>query len=394
MGLGDDITLAQLEDEPDEILARLRAEEPVCHVAALDMWLVTRWDDVAFVEDHPELFTAATEPSFLARALGPNLLTCDPPEHTRVHAMVQPPFTAGGRSGGFVADELVALADHFARAVPPAGGDGSFDVVTDYAQPVAAASLAAVLGLGDHGADRVWSWCAGVCGDIANFDNDPALTAAAEIAKAELGEAIDDRIAAAEGAAARGEPDPSAIAHFVAAGATRDEIVNNVRLMISGGINEPADGIGLVTWVLLTRPDLRERVGAEPRLLRRLIEEVFRVISPVGTVTRQATADTELGGVVIPAGALVAGVLRSVNLDEDHWSRAGEIDLDRREGPHAAFALGVHRCLGEWLGRQEVRVGVERLFAAHPDLTLDPTQDVEIVGFEFRGPTSLRVRVA
>lgn len=394
MGLGDDITLARLETEPDEILARLRADEPVCFVPALDMWLVTRWDDVAHMEAHPDLFTAATEPSFLARALGPNLLTCDPPEHTRVQEMLQPPFGAGGRSGVFVADELAALADGFALALPRPGGDGSFDVVAEYAQPVAAASLAAVLGLADHGPERMWSWCAGVCGDIANFDNDPALTEAAEIAKAELGEAIDQRIADARAASDRGEADHSAIARFVAAGATRDEIVNNVRLMISGGINEPADGIGLVTWVLLTRPDLRARVDAEARLLRRLIEEVFRVISPVGTVTRQATRDVEVGGVTIPAGALVAGVLRSVNLDESHWSRPGEIDIDRREGPHAAFALGTHRCLGEWLGRQEVKVGVERLFAAHPGLTLDPAHPVEIVGFEFRGPRSLRVRTS
>jgi cytochrome P450 len=118
---------------------------------------------------------------------------------------------------------------------------------------------------------------------------------------------------------------------------------------------------------------------------------VFRVYSPVGTITRQTTRDVELGGVTIPAGALVAGVLRSVNLDESHWEAPTEIRLDRREGSHAAFALGPHRCLGEWLGRQEVRIGVERLLARFPDLALDPTRDVELRGFEFRGPTALWV---
>ena len=63
MSLGDDITLADLEVDPDPIMARLRADEPVCWVPALEMWLVTRWDDVAHMEEHPELFTAATEPS-------------------------------------------------------------------------------------------------------------------------------------------------------------------------------------------------------------------------------------------------------------------------------------------------------------------------------------------
>ena len=77
------IDLAALEADPDPILARLRADVPVVYVDALEMWLVTRWDDVATMEETPEIFTAATNPSFLARALGQNMLTMDPPEHTR-----------------------------------------------------------------------------------------------------------------------------------------------------------------------------------------------------------------------------------------------------------------------------------------------------------------------
>jgi cytochrome P450 len=116
------------------------------------------------------------------------------------------------------------------------------------------------------------------------------------------------------------------------------------------------------------------------------------VYSPVGTVTRQTTREVVLGGVTIPEGDLVAGVLRSINLDESHWTQPERIDLDRREGSHAAFALGAHRCLGEWLGRQEVKVGVERLLARFPDLALDAdAAPVELHGFEFRGPKAVPV---
>ncbi len=388
-GWVDEITLGELEADPDPIFARLRAEAPVCFVPALDMWVVTRWDDVVFVDDHHELFTAATEPSFLARALGPNMLTSDPPVLTRLREIMLPPFQPGGRSGRFVADELAGIADQLLDQVDVTV---PFDVMEQYAQPLSAGSLAVVLGLDHHGFDTMWRWCQGVCTDIANFGNDPALTAIGERAKAELGEAIDERIAAAEAVEAAGaDGDASAIGWFVRQGATRDEIVNNVRLMISGGINEPRDGIGLVAWVLLTRPDLRATVSEEPAKLRRLIEEVFRVYSPVGTITRQTTRDVELAGVTVPAGSLVAGVLRSINLDESHWESPTEIRLDRREGSHAAFALGPHRCLGEWLGRQEVRVGVERLLARFPELALDPDRSVELAGFEFRGPKALWV---
>jgi cytochrome P450 len=390
MTIGATLSLAELERDPDPILARLRDDEPVSWVPSMQMWLVTRWDDVAFVDDHPELFRAATDPSFLARALGPNMLTSDPPEHTRIRGLMLPPFQPGNRSGEFARDELPAYADRLLDAVEP-GVDGSFDLMTSYAQPLAAGSLAAVLGLDAHGADRVWAWCEGLVTDIANFEDDPELAAIGAATKADLGEALEARIAAVDDA------DGSAIASFVRAGATPAEVVNNVRLMISGGINEPRDGVGLVVWVLLTRPELRERVDAEPKLLRRLVEEVFRVHSPVGTITRQATRDVELSGSRIGEGDLVAGVLRSANLDQRHWSSPTEIDLERREGTHAAFALGAHRCLGEWLGRQEVRVGVERLLARWPDLRLDPGRhpggDVELHGFEFRGPRSLHVTV-
>ena len=381
MTLGTDISLADLEADPDPILARLRAETPVAWVPAMEMWLVTRWDDVVYMEDHPELFSAATEPSFLARALGQNMLTCDPPEHTRLQAIMQPPFQSGGRSGTFAADELGPMADRLLDAVDPTG----FDLMTDYAQPLSAGALATVLGLDAHGFDKMWSWCEGLCADLANFENDPELTAIGEQTKAELGAAIADRIESAG-------DDDSAISWFVREGASPEEIVNNVRLMISGGINEPRDGIGMVTWVLLTRPDLKAQVDAVPAKLRRFIEEVFRVYSPVGTITRQATQDLQLGGSSIQAGDLVSGVLRSINLDESHWTNPTEINLDRREGTHAAFALGTHRCLGEWLGRQEVRVGVERLFSRFPNLALEPDQQIDIHGFEFRGPRAIRVR--
>ena len=56
MSIGDDIDLTTLEADPDPTMARLRAEAPVCWAPALEMWLVTRWDDVQFVEAHPELF--------------------------------------------------------------------------------------------------------------------------------------------------------------------------------------------------------------------------------------------------------------------------------------------------------------------------------------------------
>jgi cytochrome P450 len=370
---GATLSLAELEADPYPAFALLQRDQPVAFVPALDMWLVTRWDDVAFVCEHPDLFRASTEPSWLRDCLGENMLTLDGSAHDRLADGMRPPFVAS-TACPTVRDGLAPLYDTLIDAF--ADSTGPVDLMTAYAEPLANLSLAAALRWTVDWRDLA-RWCRGVCLGIANFDNDPEKAAVASVAHRELGESID-------AALARGE-----FGEYVAAGFSRDEIAGNVRLMVSGGINEPRDGVALVMWVLLQRPELLAAVRNDRGLLRRVIEETFRWISPVGTATRQATRDVELAGVDIPAGALVAACLGAANRDPRRWERPEEFRPDRREGSHLAFSLGEHRCLGEWLGRQQVRVGVERLLERFPSLAL--AGDVELRGFEFRGPVSLPV---
>src|SRR5207253_8769176 len=104
MAYGEAISLEELEADPYPIYARLRAEEPVSWVPAVQLWLVTRWDDVYFVDHRPELFTCATDPSTLNPAMGVNMLGSEGPAHDRVRTLVEAPFrrrefeaSAGGR---------------------------------------------------------------------------------------------------------------------------------------------------------------------------------------------------------------------------------------------------------------------------------------------------------
>ncbi len=386
MSFAATITAAGLDRDPDPILARLREETPVAWTPALGMWLVTRWDDVQTMEDNPEVFSAATEPSFLARTLGENMLTLDPPACSRLQRAMKPPFLRAGRSGAFVEEELPALCDGL---IEEFRHEGAADIARGYADAVSAGSLASVLGLDAHGWREVWDWCEGLCVGVANFERDPELFAVGRTAAEAVETAVLGRLEEL-----RARPEASGLLHFLRAEEklSAAEIVNNVRLMISGGINEPRDGIGLVVWTLLTRDDLREQALSSPAAMRRLVDEVLRRYTPVGTITRQTTEPTELGGTPLPEGALVAGVLRSANLDPARFQDPERIDLARTEGGNAAFALGAHRCIGEWLGRQEIRVGAERLFRRLPNLRLDPESEVELRGFEFRGPKEVRVR--
>lgn len=373
-----DISLEDLERDPHPILAELRAAQPVSYVPNLEMWLVTRWADVVFVCEHPELFTANTDPSWLRECLGENMLTLDGPDHDRLAGGMRGPFVGRGAGRG-LRDRLPSIFD---RLIDDFVADGAADLMTAYAEPLANITLLEALGFRQVTWEQLAGWCHGVITGLANFENDPDKTAIAARAHGELGEALRRQLDELEE-----RPDALGLSHYLAAGFTRDEIVNNVRLMISGGINEPRDGVGLVMYMLLTEPGLIEVVQTDRSLLRKVVEETFRFHTPVGTATRQTTRDVELGGVTIPAGSIVAGVLTAANRDPARWTDPDVFDIERGEGAHLAFSVGEHRCLGEWIGRQQVRIGVERLLDRLPGLHL--TGDVSLYGFEFRGPTSL-----
>lgn len=368
MTIGDSITLAELENDPYPTFARLRAEEPVTYVPDMDMWLVTRWDDVEYLNAHPELFTAATEPSWLNDVLGRNMLGTDGEEHRRVKDALQPTFTPSS-AGPWVTERLPEICDELIDAFDPGGAD----LMTAYAEPIAVRALQDALGWDNATWQQIGEWTRGVCTGLANFTNDPALAEIARRANEESGESIRERV----------------VPNLAHTSLSADEIVNNVRLCMSGGINEPRDGIALTVWALLTHPAAFAACTADASLWRPACEELFRWISPVATATRQATGDVELAGTEIPAGAMVAGVISSANRDERRFTNPDVYDLHRKEGPHMAFSTGAHVCLGAWLGRSTVRVAVQHLFDRLPDLTL--AGPVEIRGFEFRGPTALPI---
>jgi cytochrome P450 len=374
------ITLADLESDPHPILAELREQAPAAFVPSIDMWLVTRWEDVVYVCDNPDLFTANTDPSWLRQCLGENMLTLDGESHDRLANGMRAPFAATP-AGRALTVRLPEILDEFI--------DGFIalervDLMPVFAEPLANVTLLEALGFNSVSWQQLAEWCHGVITGLANFENDPEKAAIAAKSHGELGDALGAQLAALDA-----DGNGPGLASYVAADFTPEEITNNVRLMISGGINEPRDAVGLVVYEILKDPALHRQVTEDRSVIRKVIEETFRYHSPVGTATRQATRDVDLDGVTIPEGAMVAAVLTAANRDPRRWSDPDTFRIDRGEGAHLAFSTGAHRCLGEWMGRQQVRVGVERLLDRLPGLRLDGP--VELHGFEFRGPVSLSV---
>jgi cytochrome P450 len=173
---------------------------------------------------------------------------------------------------------------------------------------------------------------------------------------------------------------------------SRDEIVANTKLMLSGGLQEPRDLIALVVLALGWHPEQLEEVRADRRTMKAAVEETLRWAGPVGTSTRQTTRATELAGVALDQEALIGAVLSSANRDPRRFSDPDRFDIHRKEGAHLAFAVGNHFCLGAWFGRHLARVSLEILLDRMPSLRLDPDRPATLGGWEFRAPDSTWVR--
>ena len=388
MTLGEGVSLEDLERDPYPIYARLRDDEPVSWVPAVQLWLVTRYDDVRHVDLTPKVFTAQTDPSTLNRTMGTNMLGSEGPDQQRIRRMVEPPFRPRD-----VEERTRGMIPRFAHELIDGLVDsGQCDLIREFCDPMSVRSLRFMLGLDEVPWEDLLRWNEGLMPGLANFEGDPAKQAPADAASAELGDALErvmDRL--------EEEPDGSVLSwmlHFDGGGErmSREEIVANTKLMLSGGLQEPRDLIALSTWALLSHPEQLAEVRADRSLVRPVVEETLRWAGPVGTSTRQTTRDTELVGVPLAEGALIGAVLSSANRDPRRFDDPDRFDLHRKERAHLAFAIGPHFCLGAWFGRHLARVSLEVLLDRLPNLRPNPERPVELRGWEFRAPLSTWVR--
>jgi cytochrome P450 len=170
-----------------------------------------------------------------------------------------------------------------------------------------------------------------------------------------------------------------------------EAIYSFLRLLLPAGLETTYRSSGNLLYLLLTHPEQLAAVQADRELIRPAIEEGLRYETPLTTVQRFATEDSELEGVAIPAGSVVDVCIGSANRDERRWDRPEEFDIFRKPVPHITFAAGEHTCMGLHLARMETRVAVESLLDRLTNITLLTDDDPHIHGQPFRSPTSLPV---
>lgn len=388
-GFASEITVAELEDDPYPIYARLRAEEPVAWVPAVGMWLATTWDEAVRVTSEPESFAADMPGSPIDRSFGsPTILTCDGDPHRELRRAVDPKFRPHE-----VEEYIDGLVRPIVDARLEALGGGVAELMGELFEPVSVLSLAAVLGLGELDAPTLRRWFAALADGATNFEADPEKQAHSDAACTE----IDERLAPLINRLER-EPDDSTISHMLHAGMPggetrpREAIMPSLKVILLGGMQEPGHGAGSVLYALLAHPQaLREVQEDLDGLLPAAIDEGMRWIAPIGTQGRRTTREVELGGVELAADAPVAAVISSANRDERRFADPDAFDLHRERKRLATFGFGRHFCSGHAFARAQERIALRRLLERFPAIEL--AAEPPFSGWEFRAPRELRVHL-
>ena len=171
-----------------------------------------------------------------------------------------------------------------------------------------------------------------------------------------------------------------------------EHVRGTVVLLLIAGIDTTWSAIGAALWHLASHPEDRRRLAESPELMPQAVEELLRAYAPV-TMARIVAEDTELGGRRMSAGDWVLLPFPAANRDPEVFEDADRVVLDRAVNRHAAFGLGIHRCLGSNLARMELTVALEEWMARFPDFELADPDAVTWSAGQVRGPRRLPVRL-
>jgi hypothetical protein len=171
-----------------------------------------------------------------------------------------------------------------------------------------------------------------------------------------------------------------------------EHVRGTIILLIVAGIDTTWSGIGNSLWHLATNPVDRRRLSENPSMIPAAVEEFLRAYAPV-TMARLVKKDYEFHGVQMKEEDWVLLPFPAANRDEKQFANPEVVDIEREENRHAAFGLGIHRCLGSNLARLEMNVAIEVFLERFPDFELDTNEEVTWATGQVRGPRRLPIRI-
>jgi cytochrome P450 len=330
------------------------------------------------------VFTSKLYDKTIGLFMGPTILAMDGKQHREHRNLVSAAFKSRALARWeptIVRPTCNALIDD---VVKTGRATGRADLVRDFTFEFPTRIIAQLLGLPDEDLPTFRRHAVEVISYHVNYER--AFAASAALQDYFL-EQIEDR---------RSQPTEDIIGDLVGAEIDGEKLSDEaiysfLRLLLPAGLETTYRSSGNLLYLLLTHPDQFAALRADRGLIPQAIEEALRFETPLTTVQRFTTEDTELEGLTIPARAMISVCIGSANRDEQRWERAEEFDIFRKALPHISFAAGEHTCLGLHLARLETRVALECLLDRLTNIELVTDDDPHIHGQPFRSPTAIPV---
>ncbi|MCM3271654.1 cytochrome P450 family protein [Paenibacillus elgii] len=291
----------------------------------------------------------------------PNMLSVDPPDHTRLRRLASKAFTPHTIEG--LRPRIQQIADELLDAVQERG---RMDLITDFAYPLPITVISEMLGIPVADRDQFREWTR----KLLNASLDPKQEDTVSEVLDKFVEYIKTLLA--EKRAHPGNDITSGLvqAHDEEDQLSENELLSTIWLLIVAGHETTVNLIGNGIVALLQHPEQMRLLRSDPSLLPSAVEELLRYAGPVMIASRFASEDVTLHGKDIRKGEMVLVSLAGANVDPHKFSHPEALDITREEHEHLAFGKGIHLCLGAPLARLEGQIAFGTLLRRLPHLRL------------------------
>ena len=364
------------------IYAEVRATDPIHRaigpVSGNPIWFLTRYDDcVNFLKDNrfgkdvkrlPKeksmRYGPGIDPNDPLTAVNAHLLNIDPPDHTRLRALVHKAFTP--RMVENLRPRIQQIADELLNAM-----HGEVDLIASYAFPLPITVIAEMLGVPVSDQEKFKSWTKTLLFDT---DLERSQMAAMEFINY-MNNMMDER---------RASPQDDLLTALLNAEEAGDklnheELLSMIFLLLVAGHETTVNLIGNGMLALMQHPDQQAQLVAaldDDEAVKTAIDEMLRYNGPVETTTfRVAMEEVRISDMVIEQGDMVLAALLAANRDPAVFDNPDTFDITRTPNRHIAFGTGIHYCLGAPLARLEGQIAIPALLRHFPQIELNAAYD-------------------
>lgn len=417
----------EIRSNPYPFYEQLRSQDPVHWDEELGFWVLSHYSDIDSLYTD-ERFSRAqglmrgfqrlseteqqiAEPVY--HSFSQTVFYADPPYHTHLRGLMNHAFTPRRveRLRPYIqkiVNELLEVAQ----------AQAEMDVIRDLAYPLPVMVIAELLGLPAKDRSRFKKWSDDLFAILGTVRNKPSdLLERAAQSLDEMTEYVKDlshtrreqpeddlltallSVTEGEGLACphpHGSSSRHAMGEMIgeqktSSSLTEEELVANINILLSTGHETTTHLIGNGLLALIQHREQLEKLQAQPALLASAIDEMLRYDNPVQITYRSALEDANIKGKLIRKGDLVNSIIGSANRDPERFTHPNRFDINRSEGRHLGFGIGIHFCIGAPLVRLEAEIVFETILRRFPKIGL-ATETLEWQEHPiFRGLKSLLV---